>query len=169
MNEQYTVYQLNDDEWQVFKKIRLEALLSEPHFFGASFKKESEYGEEKWREFIGNSDERAMFVLKNNGDVIGLTGIIRSKDNYDEAALIASYIRKEYRGLGLSRKFYNARLDWANKNKFSAVIVSHRESNIASKMANQRFGFQRVGDHDKIWNDGKNEKEIFYRLPLLNV
>ena len=168
MIENYTIHQLNNNEWDIFKKIRLEALLADPQFFGASFEKEAEYGEDKWREFIGNPNDRAMFILKNNDDVIGLTGIIRSRDNLQEANLIASYIRKEYRGLGLSKKFYIARLDWARKNKFSSVLVSHRESNIASKMANQKFGFKCIGIHDKVWNDGKNEKEVFYRLSLID-
>lgn len=75
-------------------------------------------------------------------------------------------MRKEYRGIGLSVMFYEARLNWAKHENISAVIVSHRESNLASKMANQKFGFQYTHEQNKIWADGVKNQEIFYRLFL---
>jgi GNAT superfamily N-acetyltransferase len=165
----YSIVHLNPDDWQILKKIRLEALSLEPQAFGSNFEKESSYDENKWREFIGEplSKDRAIFILINGDNVIGLTGIVRSKENLEDAVLIASYIQKQYRGKGLSKILYEARIDWARRNSFSGVIVSHRQSNIASKMANQKFNFQYTGSADKVWIDGKSEKQLFYRLSLI--
>lgn len=166
MKEEYSVQQLSKDDWQILKEIRLEALSLDPQAFGSNFERESSYDEVRWREFIGMSTDRAFFILKDGSVVIGLTGIIRSREEPEEAILIASYIRKEYRRIGLSLMLYEARLNWAKTENLSAVIVSHRESNRASKMANQKFGFQYTGEQNKIWADGVTEKEIFYRLAL---
>lgn len=166
MSENYLIEQLEQDDWQLLKAIRLEALSLEPNSFGSNYQKEAPYEEQEWRAFVGNGKDRAIFVLKGDDEVIGVTGIVRSGEQQQEAVLIASYIRREHRGKGLSRLLYEARLNWASRNNFSSVIVSHRESNIASKMANQKFDFQYTGEEDKVWIDGKNEKQIMYRLAL---
>lgn len=46
------------------------------------------------------------------------------------------------------------------------IIVSHRESNVSSKFANQKHGFRWTYDNERIWNDGLREKERFYELIL---
>jgi GNAT superfamily N-acetyltransferase len=166
MKEQYSIQQLSKDDWQVLREVRLEALLLDPQSFGSNYEREAAYDEVRWSEFIGVPHDRAFFLLKDGPVAIGLTGIIRSREEPDEAMLIASYIRNEYRRFGLSVLLYEARLNWAKTERISAVIVSHRESNLASKMAIQKFGFQYTHEQNKIWADGINEKEIFYRLVL---
>ncbi|MCE7044106.1 GNAT family N-acetyltransferase [Dyadobacter sp. CY312] len=166
MKEQYSLQKLCKDDWYILKKIRLEALLLDAQSFGSSYERESAYAEIHWREFIGDRRDRAIFILKDGAVVIGMTGIVKSRDERDEAILIASYIRNEYRRIGLSMMLYQARLNWAKAENIPSVIVSHRESNLASKMANQKFGFQYTCEQNKTWSDGVTEKEIFYRLAL---
>lgn len=166
MNQQFSIQQVTKDDWEILREIRLEALSREPQSFGSDYKKEYLYEKLHWHQFIGNDEDRAIFVIKNGLEIIGLTGVTRSQEYPDEAKLIASYLRKEYRGLGLSKMLYEARLHWAMHRKFSAVVVSHRESNHASKMANQKFNFGYVDRREKVWADGNSEDEIFYRLSL---
>lgn len=166
MNQQFSIQQLTKDDWEILRAIRLEALSREPQSFGSDYKKEYLYDKFHWHQFIGNEEDRVIFVIKHGLEIIGLTGATRSQEHPDEARLIASYLRKEYRGLGLSKMLYEARLDWAMHRKFSALVVSHRESNLASKMANQKFNFEYVYRREKVWPDGNSEDEIHYRLSL---
>ena len=81
--------------------------------------------------------------------------------------LVMSFILPEYRGQGFSRLLYEVRLDWIRlQSKFLTVIVSHRESNIASRKANQKQGFRFVRRETRKWPDGRVEDELFYELPV---
>lgn len=163
---QYSVAQLSGEDWQILKAIRLEALHCEPQSFGSNYEKESRYEESQWRKFIGEHNDRAIFVLKFEDEIIGMTGVISSIDKPDEAILIASYIRSQHRGVGLSQLLYKARINWAKAQNIASLIVSHRENNIASKIANQKFGFQYTHQQSRTWADGVTEMEVFYRLSL---
>jgi len=78
-----------------------------------------------------------------------------------------SYILPQYRGRGLSRKFYETRLAWIrNHPKFKRIIVSHRASNEASRRANQKHGFVQTERSSHIWPDGQIEDEVFYELKI---
>lgn len=107
-----------------------------------------------------------MFGLFHDNDLVGMTGIVCHKDDPEKAALIASYIRPEHRGKGLSSLLYEARLDWAKANRIKAVTVSHRISNMPSMAANQRFGFRYTHAKSKLWPDGVEADEVFYVLDL---
>lgn len=163
--EIFSTVRLNSSDLESLKSIRLEALKKEPNVFGSSFERESQMTDGEWLDRLGNKGS-AYFALKVGADIIGLTGILTNKDNSIQAILIASYIREEYRGRGGSELLYIARIDWARENGFSEIIVSHRASNISSKMANQKHGFVYTHSEPHTWNDGKTEDNVFYKLKL---
>ena len=80
--------------------------------------------------------------------------------------LSASYIRKEYRGQGISALFYQTRIDWARENGYTEVYVAHREGNDASRAANQKFGFKYTHTEQTVWPDGTQSNKLWYRLEL---
>ena len=156
---------LGKADLELFKAIRLESLLKEPHLFGSTFERESAMRDEEWLRKLRDTS-CAYFVLSLGQEDVGLTGILTSRENPTHAILIASYIRQEHRRKGGSDFLYEARLEWARKNGFEAVIVSHRSSNEASRRANQRHGFEYTHSEPHTWNDGVVEDEVFYRLLL---
>jgi RimJ/RimL family protein N-acetyltransferase len=93
-----TIVRLPPDRWQDFRKIRLEALETEPHAFLSSSSDEEKFSEITWRERIPNH----IFAL-NGSDVIGLIGLIfRAREKQKHIADIFSfYVRKEFRGKGI--------------------------------------------------------------------
>jgi len=101
--------------------------------------------------------------------LIGITATFTWRgDKTGATALLAmSYIDPGYRGRGLSRMLYEARLNWiAAQPQFRKVIVGHRASNEASRRANQRFGFVKIDRAARTWPDGAVEDEITYELVL---
>lgn len=105
----YTIRQLQTDEWLIYKQMRLEALQIEPAMFRTSIPEEAALTDTEWKERIKHP--RAVFVLLENDIPIGMTSILLLTD--DEAYLGQSYIKKEYRGIGLSSLLYQARMKWA--------------------------------------------------------
>jgi RimJ/RimL family protein N-acetyltransferase len=153
------------EESALYRAIRLEALAEDPGMFGNSHALEAAYPDAFWEERL-RSPERASFGLFAGDTLIGLTSIFRDDADATEAYMTQSYIRQEYRGRGLSRLLYTARLDWAAQNGIRVLTIGHRESNTLSCAANQRFGFRFTHREARTWPDGIKEDMLYYRLEL---
>jgi RimJ/RimL family protein N-acetyltransferase len=163
---EYSIRRLDEDDWQIFKQIRLEALANDPYVFGSNLAAESERTEEQWREFL-RSPKYGIFVLSNDAVTRGMTGIVLDRDDPSErtALLWGSWLAPEVRGKGLSKLLYESRIAWAREHPtVERIIVSHRASNLSSKFANQAFGFVPTHVTEKVWNDGVTEQEFHYEL-----
>lgn len=165
MTGRYRIQHFSSPDWEAFKTIRLEALQAEPAVYAASYEEMKDMADEFWQNRLAD-DNWAYFGLYTDDELVGLSGIMRDTGNKDEAELIASYIRNEHRKKGLSQLFYTARIEWARANGVQRLIISHRESNLASKHANQHFGFQFTHSVPRLWHDGKWEENVYYELFL---
>jgi len=163
--DKYTLRRLLPAQWEEYKSIRLEALKTNPEMFGSNYAKEVIYNQNDWLSFLEN-DSRAMFGLYHHGSLIGLSGVTLDKNDATTAVLFASFIQLSHRGKGLSKLFYQARIDWARQKKCGSVIVSHRAGNEFSKAANQRFGFKYTHAEEVSWPDGVRADELKYKLEL---
>jgi RimJ/RimL family protein N-acetyltransferase len=165
MNNQFTIRQFKAEEVATYKAIRLEALQSDPGSYGNPHAVEAAMSDEEWIDRVVNP-LHARFGLYDGNTLIGLTGIIINKDNHGEAYMTQSYIRKAYRGRGLSKLLYEARLAWARERNVKRLTISHRKSNLASKGANQKFGFVFTHTEPRTWPDGITEDNFLYELIL---
>ncbi len=164
----YSIRKLDVDDWPIFKQIRLEALSTDPFVFGSNYVAEAEHSDDVWRDGL-NSQDGAIFVLFEGDAPIGMTGIGVKHDGPTgtTALLWGSWLAPKVRSRGLSKVFYEARIGWARQHPtINRVIVTHRASNLASKFANQKFGFVRTHVTEKVWNDGTKEDEVHYELIL---
>ena len=162
------IRQLGAEDWEIYRDLRLHALKTEPGVFSSNYARESAFTKDEWVERIAVGG-KAAFGLFDDRNLVGITGIVRMDGIEDapEVVLVASYILPEYRGRGLSRYFYEARLNWAaSQGNIKTVIVSHRESNDASRRANQAFGFVKTGVEMKTWPDGIQENQVCYALDI---
>ncbi|MGC4057539.1 MAG: GNAT family N-acetyltransferase [Chitinophagaceae bacterium] len=108
----------------------------------------------------------ACFGLYHSDTLIGITGIVISKENPQAAFLTQSFICPEQRGKGLSALLYEARIAWAVARGLSTLVVGHRKDNRVSRSANQRFGFTYAYEEECTWGDGKSDTLLWYRLEL---
>lgn len=158
----YSVRRLGQQEAGLYKAIRLEAIQSEPAMFRRTNPAETELTDAQWVERV--KDPRAVFGLFEGSELVGMTSILLVTEL--EGYLGQSYIRKEFRGRGLSALLYKVRMSWAIELGLKLLSVSHRESNIASKAANQRFGFRYSHREACSWLDGTTEDVLYYTLDL---
>lgn len=164
----FTVRQFEARDWPTYKAIRLEALSRHEDKFGASFTAESAWRDSQWEYMLGKPDQ-AFFGLYDGDTLIGSTGVVT--DKFDKsgkgAVLIASYIREDYRGRGLSRLLYAARIQWViESGRYKRVIVGHKEGNEASRRANQAFGFEYIGPERTQWGDGSEAIKHNYEMRI---
>ncbi len=161
------IRKFEEEDWEIFKKIRLKALQSDPGVFGSNYQQEAGMPDDYWHDLI--KDQNARFGVFNDGEIIGMTGIAIYRDDPTgkTAILWGSWLKPDFRGKGISDQMYKARIAWAENHPVcERIIVSHRASNLASKHANQKHGF--IFTHRKIreWPDGTTEDELFYELKV---
>ena len=164
------IRKLDEDDWRIYKEIRLKALKSDPFVFGSNFETESKWSEAEWRSPLQKADV-AIFTLFEKGDPIGITGVSvdRNDKSKQTGILWGSWLEPAARGKGLSKMFYEARINWAiGHSTIKRLIISHRASNLSSKFANQKFGFIPTHITEKLWNDNVRESEFHYELILDN-
>lgn len=148
--------QFHEETWRDYKSIRLEALALHENLYGNSLATEQAWDDSIW---IGTvtSKNSAIFGLYDEDTLIGSTAAFTDRADVTGKTcyLAGSYIRAAYRGQGLSRLFYEARIGWARKHGgFDTITVGHRDGNEASRKANQKFGFQFKQPVEKKWGDG---------------
>lgn len=165
MDPVYTIRKFSADDVPAYKAMRLEALHKERGMFGNSYELEAALTDQQWLDRVQNP-EAGRFGLYANNELIGITGIITESDEDGIAYMTQSYIRLSYRGKGLSRLLYEARMEWARKNNIRQLIIGHRKSNLSSKFANQRYGFVYTHSKKQTWPDGITEDMLYYKLDL---
>jgi RimJ/RimL family protein N-acetyltransferase len=164
-----TIRSLDVAEWPQLRDLRLRALEDAPGAFSATYDEAVQRSDSDWRAMISDPT-RHVFGLFDVETMIGITGVLTSRDDpsWQTALLVMSYIVRDYRGRGLSRLLYEARLAWARAQPtLTRIVVSHRQSNEASRRANQHHGFVPTGQVvSRVWPDGVTENEVFYELQL---
>lgn len=161
-----SVKEAKGSDWQDLRFVRLRALQTDPSVFASNFRKESAMTEADWKNWL-QSDDMAIFLVYQNATVIGMSGIAVDRDDASKkrAILWGSWLEPFARGRGLSHVMYRKRIEWAAKHPtIEHVIVSHRASNLSSRRANQKHGFQFTHSTERVWPDGSTEEELFYAL-----
>lgn len=159
---------LEPGEWELFRDFRLAALKAAPGVYGTSHDEAVRRSEAQWRSTVRGPSNQS-FGLFDGETLIGITSVFAwDQDPSGETAILASsFILEAYRGRGLSRRLYEARLEWIGKQaQFRRAVVGHRESNAASRRANQHFGFRPFHHAPHTWHDGATEDEIFYEMKI---
>jgi RimJ/RimL family protein N-acetyltransferase len=162
------IKQLTENDWREFSRVRLTALQTDPKVFGSNYEKESQMTEADWRTRLQAKDN-AIFLLYDGETPIGVTAVsVDREDPTKKTALLwGSWLAPHFRGKGLSELMYQTRIDWAKAQPtVEKIIVSHRASNLSSKHANQKHGFDLAHKTEKVWTDGATEDEIFYELKI---
>ncbi|OJW81377.1 MAG: hypothetical protein BGO69_13855 [Bacteroidetes bacterium 46-16] len=162
----YDIRPFTTAEAGLYKAMRLEALELEAGMFGSNLAHELAFSDEQWLSRITNPDA-GCFGLFHGDELIGITGIvIDNKERPEDAQMTQSYIRKAYRGKGLSRMLYDIRLQWAREHGIKRLLIGHRASNHASKAANQHYGFTYIHSETRTWGDGETMDNLYYELWL---
>ncbi len=161
-----SIRQINEKDWREFREIRLKALKADPTVFGSSYEREVNKSKQDWKDWVGEKGQ-AIFFIHDEETPIGMTGIYIPQDTVGKSTSVlwGSWLEPDYRWKGISGLMYEARIEWAKQqSELKRIEVSHRESNLASKHANQKHGFKYTYSESKTWHDGVTEDEVYYEL-----
>jgi RimJ/RimL family protein N-acetyltransferase len=159
-----TVRPLQTIEWEAFRSLRLQALSNAPGSFTTSFEEAAARSQEDWIRLIAGPGHQVFGLF--DSQIVGLSGVFAVPSDPATAEFVMSYIKPDYRGLGLSQLLFQAKLQWAAANGFKRVVLSHRASNRAAARVAQKNGFQQVKSVSRTWPDRAVEDEIVMELML---
>lgn len=136
------------EDWEAFKKIRLEALELEPQAFGDTYsillKKKDNY----WKKELSNK-KHVWYGAFDNDLIVGIGSIKFVKTlKFDHIAHLSGiYVKKEYRGQGIGKLLFKTRIDEAFENKrIKKLKLIVNVSQVNAIGLYESFGFKKVGD-----------------------
>ena len=163
----YSIRRLGPTDWEDYRKIRLEALAKLSHLFCPS-RDEGKFSEADWKERLSNPNA-AIFGLYHSSKVVGLSAIVRELNKPDavRAHLVSSYIQEEHRGKGLSKLFFESRINWAKEQgDIRVLVLERRDDNVFSERAHRRYQFRLAGSREQKWPDGSNKPSLTFEMEI---
>ncbi len=155
------------EDWEVYKFIRLKALQTDRAMLTSTYELEATYPDARWQASVAADDNRQIFGVFHHGTIIGMTAVRIEPDKPDTAWFWGSWLDKDWRGMGLTKKLFATRFEWlAGRHAIKRVVMAHRLSNLSSKHAIVGHGFHFTHSIDHTWPDGETEPNCFYELKL---
>ncbi|WP_395447700.1 GNAT family N-acetyltransferase [Aminobacter sp. UC22_36] len=139
-----TVRLLAPDDYEVFKRIRLEALRTAPEAFASSASDWEKLPDDEWRRRIENN---SVVVCFRQDEPVGIMGLMRQQSSKmaHRASLIMVYMRPSERGGGQAAAMLGLLLDHARASGIWQVELAVSAENPAAIRFYRREGFDEIG------------------------
>lgn len=102
---------------------------------------------------INNNKFAHLFVLENNGEIIGYSGVWIIADS---ATITKVTVAKEYQGKGLGNRLMLDLVERTIEAKCAYISLEVRVSNRRAYQLYKKFGFEEVGIRKKYYSDGED-------------
>jgi len=144
MNDPIRIAQIYADDWEDFKRIRLEAFATDPLAFSPKQVREAaNYSEETWKEYM-TKREAVVLTAKENNKIVGLIGSYKESDEI--AVIWGTYVNPSYRGRGIGKKLLQKIINSIEKdNSTKKIKLWVEENHHVAKSLYEQFGFNVVG------------------------
>ena len=138
------------NDWELYKKIRLETLKQEPNAFSSKYEDALLYSDDFWKKLLRDRKTIFLFAKKSN-EVIGVIRVTfnDSEEPPDTALIGGAYVKKEYRRLGIGNQLLDTLLKLtAAKKNIKTIRLYVKESQIPAIMLYKHAGFKTIGMKD---------------------
>ncbi len=148
------IQRLQEQDWALWKEIRLEAVKLHPEFFGGSYEEESLWEDKDFKKGLIKSDVFGAFI---ENKLIGVAGFFQFtfQKLKHRGTLFGLYVSKENRGHGVAGQLIEAVINHARE----LVLQLHctvTPDNKAAINLYQRYGFQIYGTEPRSLKVGEN-------------
>jgi len=163
MNVFYKV--LNKNDLSDYKSIRLELLKENPTNFGSSFEEESLFEDEMWERRLNNKNATSIGAYIGN-EIIGICMVMKNPrlKMKHRAELNSMYVKKEYRGQGVSVGLLNNVFELLKDTDVEILRLSVAAHNTSAISLYKKLGF--VGND--IESKALKYENEYFDLVLMN-
>jgi GNAT superfamily N-acetyltransferase len=127
------------------RRLRLEALHSDPTAFGSSYAQEAAWPMDRWRAWAAASaagDDQSLYVAETpGGDLVGLAAAYRQESHPRSLRLVSMWVAPGQRGTGLGRRLTRAVVDWAENVDADELTLWVVETNRVAAQLYRSAGF----------------------------
>ena len=163
-----TIRPLTAEDAPAFRAIRLEAVAKDGSFFATTYEAEAARTLAGWRDLCAEINRRCVLGLFDTGKLVGISALEPWGEDSSGATVVlrSSYIAPAYRGRGLAKPLFAARLQWAADHDYRHAVLFIREGNAASTGLHLHFGARPWFTKSMEWADGKIAPGHWYQIDL---
>jgi ribosomal protein S18 acetylase RimI-like enzyme len=134
-----TIARLTESDWQVFARVRLQALTDSLGADDPQYRQESTFTAAQWRRRLR---DHAQFAALIGNRLVGLIGA--QPENADTVYLYSLWLDPAARGQGLARRLVSAAVDWARDRKARMVTLRVAADNDLARGVYESLGFTTI-------------------------
>ena len=150
-----SVRRLGPEDWQLYRRVRLDALREAPYAFGSTHERELRFDDATWRRRV---TERARFVAEVDG-VVAATVSGGDGEVNGAAAMTAMWVDPRFRRQGVGDVLVKRLLEWATDEGYRQMFLWVTEVNAGAQRLYERNGFTRTGASQDV-RPGELEHEM---------
>ncbi len=135
---------LSAGDFDIFRRIRLEALRAEPGAYASTFEEWESLPDDEWRRRL---TENPVFVALQGDDPVGIMGLMRQRASKmaHRATLIMVFLRADQRGTGLASALLKKVEDHARAQGIRQLELAVTAENLLAFRFYRREGFAEIG------------------------
>ncbi len=137
----------------LLKDVRLQALLTDPDAFGASYEDDASHGDDHWEErakAAALGSEKFIAFAEDGGRVVGMVGAYTPEDASHVRHLVSTWVAPEARGKGLGSELVDAVVGWARTAGASQVTLWVVDGNRRAVALYEEAGFVHTGEKQPL-------------------
>lgn len=150
---------MTPEDWQLYRRVRLDALAEAPNAFGSTYEHEAGAPEDRWRQGL---KDRARFIAEVDGVVAG-TVSGGDADSTSSASMTAMWVDPRFRRQGVGDLLVKTVMEWARTARYDYMFLWVTGGNDNAERLYRRNGFLRTGA-DREVRPGRLEYEMSRRL-----
>ena len=157
---------VGEEDWRVYRDIRLAALQESPEAFVATHEQEEAFDEQRWRERVGRS---RRLVAERDGAPLGVVSVGHDGDSHaGTAELFGLWVTPAARGSGVAWKLVEAGADQALRDGRSHLCYWVGTDNGQAVAFASSFGFRPGNTRRPMRVSGQEDgaEEMAMVLPL---
>ncbi|MEI2778923.1 MAG: GNAT family N-acetyltransferase [Tetrasphaera sp.] len=160
-----TVRALSEDEWQLFRDIRLAALTDSPEAFVATTAQEEDYDEDFWRLRLRRA--RRLYAEADR-QAVGVASLGQLADDAETGELFGLWVEPAWRGKSVAATLVRRGAEEAAEQGFERLAYWVSTDNGRAVAFASSFGFRPTGSRRPMRVQGQDgeEEEIAMVLPL---
>lgn len=141
LKKNFSIRPLKDEDVELFRSARLEALKDSPDSFGAKYQEEKDQPISYWKDLISkNIDTDVIFAAFDDKKIVG-TLFCFYREN-QEAGFGGVWVSPHYRHQGIALDLGEKAIVWSKEKGFKKITLWSTETNEAAKKLYMKLDFK---------------------------
>jgi ribosomal protein S18 acetylase RimI-like enzyme len=160
---------LGEEDWAVFRRLRLRSLLDSPDAYGSTYGAESSRGERAWRDWTAGRWPGGAAVVfagrTDDGTPVGTATGAEYEADPGAGHVYAMWVAPDARGAGVGRALVEAVARWARGRGCTRLVLTVTESNVGARRFYEACGFADTGEREML-REGAETRTVVMTRPL---